>query len=437
MAKTINSIKRVLNKFVDDWELVSTSSSVFSVSSANGKFEIGSEIGVSQTGIRLIKDGVLSYMAVNGLDSVDVVRHGLKLAVKSGVKSDIEAFYSSNYNQMPDVNIKKTSSLMKQLSNIVKKAQKIVSSSSKVSNFSISINFSSTEKTVLTKLMDSSVKRHIDAISFTVYVNSKDFDFKIFTVEPKEEEILYAIETFINSLPKKPVYQKEVGFKGEIDVVFHPVMVDSLIKGLFAYHVYYDNVMVNNSRLHVNDKVAPAFVNISDDALNLSLLSAFPCDDEAVPSRKNMIVDKGIFKSYLSSRAVARKANIKSTGNGMRYPVLSEPWNKAPIRSKIRALVIENGKRELEDIILRIQNGLIVNTMLGLHTANPLTGDFANPLLSAYIVVDGEIIGYAAPGTWMIKGNIFDILKDTQGFSKERLNLGSSLLPYWHTRIKV
>jgi len=110
----------------------------------------------------------------------------------------------------------------------------------------------------------------------------------------------------------------------------------------------------------LNEKIASDMVTIVDDPLLQSKLGSRPFDGEGVRSRKNVLVEGGVLKSYLLSTYQARKLGLKTTGN-------------AGGRSN---LYIEPGPHSPEKIIESVDNGLYLTFMSG-PGANIVTGDFS------------------------------------------------------------
>ena len=55
-----------------------------------------------------------------------------------------------------------------------------------------------------------------------------------------------------------------------------------------------------------------------DDATMPGLFGSQPFDDEGVPSRRTVVIESGVLKSYLLNSYSARKLGLKTTGNASR-----------------------------------------------------------------------------------------------------------------------
>ena len=181
-----------------------------------------------------------------------------------------------------------------------------------------------------------------------------------------------------------------------------------------------DNVLRGRSILA--DKIGKEIVspNLSiydDNTYEGSLLSGI-CDGEGTPSQKTVIVDNGLLKNFIFDIYNANKGNTQSTSNGFR-------GSYAGIPSVGTSNVIFDFD-ETEDIS-EIDNGIIVNNVLGAHTANPISGDFSVEASNVFKIENGEITKPVKKA--MISGNIYDCLKNCIGMSSDIRQLGSFVIP--------
>ena len=55
-----------------------------------------------------------------------------------------------------------------------------------------------------------------------------------------------------------------------------------------------------------------------DDGTIPGLFGSSPFDDEGVPTRRTLVIERGVLKSYLLNTYTARKLGMKTTGNASR-----------------------------------------------------------------------------------------------------------------------
>ncbi|MFH1612465.1 MAG: metallopeptidase TldD-related protein [bacterium] len=146
-------------------------------------------------------------------------------------------------------------------------------------------------------------------------------------------------------------------------------------------------------------------------------------DDEGVPTKKNILIEKGKIKNFYFDLKTAAFCKEKSTGNGKRSSITSIP------SPEIHNLIFKSGNNSLKEMIGSIKNGLIVDTVLGLGQGNTISGAFSTPLDLGFKIENGEIIGRVKEV--FISGNIYDLLKNIFCISKEKKWVnGNCLFPY-------
>ena len=126
---------------------------------------------------------------------------------------------------------------------------------------------------------------------------------------------------------------------------------------------------------------------------------AFAFDGEGVPSIDNVVIEKGVFKTFLYDLYFARKLNKASTANSVRGGL------KSPPKCGPRGMYIKKGSRDIGQFIT---NGIIIEELMGTHTANPITGDFSVGCLG-YICKDGTRDPFQGV---MLSGNVFDVFNN-------------------------
>ncbi len=118
-------------------------------------------------------------------------------------------------------------------------------------------------------------------------------------------------------------------------------------------------------------QIYSSHITIVDDATLKDSFSRIPYDAEGVPVRKVTVVDKGRLNTFLYDTYYAKKMGRSSTASCVRESVMQLPC------LGIQNLYILPGEDSQADIIKKMGKGLFVTSLLGLHTANPVTGDFS------------------------------------------------------------
>jgi PmbA protein len=162
-----------------------------------------------------------------------------------------------------------------------------------------------------------------------------------------------------------------------IDSVKAPVILESTVAqeflGLMASSFSAESVQKKRSLFigRLGSEVVSSAVTVIDNGLLESGLGTAPCDDELVPMKKKIIIDRGRLEMFLHNTYTAKKDKIASSGNGMRGGFKGIPG------VNITNLHIEPGQESLEALISSVDKGLLVTEVLGMHTANSISGDFS------------------------------------------------------------
>lgn len=72
-------------------------------------------------------------------------------------------------------------------------------------------------------------------------------------------------------------------------------------------------------------------------------------------------------------------------------------------------------------------NAVYIHDLIGAHTANPMSGDFSVELSNPFHINGGDLDKPIRTG--MLSGNVFDLLSQIDGCSKETRTMGSLILP--------
>jgi PmbA protein len=133
-------------------------------------------------------------------------------------------------------------------------------------------------------------------------------------------------------------------------------------------------------------RVASNKVTIIDDGALAGGIGSAPFDGEGVPTARTVLIEKGILKQYLHNTYTAAKDGVSSTGNGVRGSFKGTP------EVGVTNFFIEAGPSSVEELIKGVTSGLYITEVMGMHTANPISGDFSVGV-SGLLIENGEITG--------------------------------------------
>jgi PmbA protein len=156
----------------------------------------------------------------------------------------------------------------------------------------------------------------------------------------------------------------------QVPVVFDPMVASSILEHVFE-GVNGDSVYRGASFLagKLGEKIASENVTIVDDGTMPGGFGTSPFDGEGVPTRRTVVIEKGVLKSYLLNTYTAKKLGLATTGNASRglagTPGIG-PGN----------YFLQPGPRTPKQMLAGIKEGLYVTEFLG-HGANLVTGDYS------------------------------------------------------------
>jgi len=205
----------------------------------------------------------------------------------------------------------------------------------------------------------------------------------------------------------------------KVPVVFEPRTARSLLDNIFeAVHgmsIYRQESFLAGK---LGEKVASEDVTVIDDATLPGLFGTSPFDDEGVASRRTVVIERGVLKSYLMNTYAARKLGLKTTGNASRGLTGNAGIGHGNF-------FLEPGVQTPEQIIAGIPNGFYVTELMGFGV-NVVTGDYSRGAAGLWIR-DGELAFAVSEVT--IAGNLNDMLKGIAAIGSDLEFRGSVAAP--------
>ncbi len=204
-----------------------------------------------------------------------------------------------------------------------------------------------------------------------------------------------AAERAISTLGGKPIKT------GTYTTLLKNEVVSEMLS-FFAPSLLGENVIKGKSFLRgkLGEKVLSSSITMVDTGLEGAFPSPF--DGEGTPSKRNVVVEKGVLKMFLYDILWAKKAGKVSTGNSVRSGDLS-----SPPQLSIMNLMVKKGSRSPNDILSGETDILIINDVMGLHLANPVTGEFSLGASGIFIGKEGRF----GVKSITITGNILKLLE--------------------------
>jgi PmbA protein len=167
-------------------------------------------------------------------------------------------------------------------------------------------------------------------------------------------------------------------------------------------------------------QVASTGVTLIDDPLIPRAPGSRPFDGEGLPTRKNVVVEAGVLKTFLLDSYSARKLGRSSTGSAARSDGIS---------ASITNLMMLPGTMSREELIASTPSGLYVTEMMGFGF-NALTSDFSRGA-SGFWIENGK---FAFPVSEVTISSTLDaMLKGIDGIASDLRLITSLAAPTFRT----
>jgi PmbA protein len=186
----------------------------------------------------------------------------------------------------------------------------------------------------------------------------------------------------------------------QVPIVLDPQVAGALVDNIFDA-VDGDAIYRQSSFLakKLGEKIAADNITVIDDGTMPGGFGTEPFDGEGVPTRRTVVIEKGVLKSYLLNTYTAKKLGMKTTGNAARGLAGTPGIGSGNF-------FLEKGVRTPQQIIGDIKQGLYVFQFLGFGV-NMVTGDFSRGASGLWIE-NGELAYPVEEIT--VAGNLKDML---------------------------
>jgi PmbA protein len=190
----------------------------------------------------------------------------------------------------------------------------------------------------------------------------------------------------------------------EVPVIFDPETAASLIRGVAVAasgpSLYRGTSFLVGQR---GKTIASPRVTIVDDPLMPLGLGSRPFDGEGLPSRRTVLVDRGVLSSYLLDTYSARRLGLTATGHAARE-------DGGGVTVGYTNLYLEPGSWTPEEIIRSVDRGLYVTELIGFGV-NYVTGDYSRGAVGFWI--EGGELTYPVEEI-TVAGNLRQMMQDVE-----------------------
>ncbi|MBI2143554.1 TldD/PmbA family protein [Candidatus Woesearchaeota archaeon] len=194
---------------------------------------------------------------------------------------------------------------------------------------------------------------------------------------------------------------------GTYDIIFSPLPFSNLIESVGrAASIFNVESKLSCLAGKLGKRVGSENVTLVDDGSLPNGFDSAQFDEEGVPTQRNVLIEKGILKTYLHNSSTARRYGTKTTANaGLVTPT---PFN----------LVFEKGNFNKEEMIKEVKRGLIITNVWYTRFQNYEAGDFSTiPRDGIFLIENGKVVGPVKE--LRISDNLLHILKGVAAVGKD------------------
>jgi len=134
----------------------------------------------------------------------------------------------------------------------------------------------------------------------------------------------------------------------------------------------------------IGEKVASSLCTVVDDPGLPSDRGAINVDDEGCPSKRTVLIEDGVLRSYMHDRLSARVMDVAPTGNGRR-----ESFRHHPLPRMTNTYLLP-GESEPGEILASVKRGLYAKHFSG-GQVDIARGDFVFDVTEGYLIENGKV----------------------------------------------
>jgi TldD protein len=197
-----------------------------------------------------------------------------------------------------------------------------------------------------------------------------------------------------------------------------PVVADPDLAGVFAHEAVGhaaegDLIVAGDSCLEgrLGQRIGSRLVTLVDDPTIPGAFGSFPYDDEGVPARRKVLIDKGVFTGYILDRESARR--LRAAPNGA---ARAESYGARPL-VRMSNTLIEAGGHSHEEIFEGIKFGIYAKGTRG-GQVDTAKGSFQFACREAYMIEKGEVTRPLR--SLALSGGILHTLREVVAVGKDR-----------------
>ena len=203
---------------------------------------------------------------------------------------------------------------------------------------------------------------------------------------------------------------------GRYAVVLEPAAVADLIQDMSW--ISFGALLVQEGRSFLSGKIGHKVmgenITLRDDPFH-PLQRGSPFDAEGMPTRPTTIIERGIAKSAVYDRQTAAKEGRESTGHGLPVPNTYGPM--------ARHLVLEGGEGSVDDLVRKVDRGLLVTRVWYTNVVDPKTVTLTGMTRDGLFAIEGGKVTHAVRN-FRFNQSVVQMLNGVGGMSSQERSGG-------------
>jgi TldD protein len=198
---------------------------------------------------------------------------------------------------------------------------------------------------------------------------------------------------------------------GPMTVLLDPSTTGTFAHESFGHGTEADQLVRERSYLKplLGQRLGPMGLTIVDDGSLPGEWGSLYFDDEGHHSRRNVLVDDGVFKSVLHDRETAAAMHAPSGSNTRRADFMSRPF------VRMTNTFVEPGKFTFEELLEEAQDGVLLQSCTS-GIEDPLGGNMQIKVKKGRRIVHGKV-GDILP-SMALSGKVLEVLSAFRGASR-------------------
>lgn len=187
---------------------------------------------------------------------------------------------------------------------------------------------------------------------------------------------------------------------------------------LLAPSFLVENRLKNKSlwKESLGETILSRHASLTDSGRETRGSNAAPFDAEGTTSRRTVVVERGVHRAYLADTYWANKSSRPVTGNSKRPGPNGQP------QLAVTNFLLEPGGAPPARLVRECKDGILITEVIGLHTADSISGDFSLGAMGREIVrgrLGGPLRGFG------MAGNLKTLYRNVQEVADDLKFMGS------------